>query len=395
MSNPSQQRLYYLDAVRALALLLGVIFHASLSFMPMFIGWAVMDISTSSAVPVFVLISHCFRMVLFFLIAGFFTRMTQYRSGYIASRLKRLGIPFILGWFALRPLLLSGWIMGSQSMQGDVAIDEGLMQGFSQLFDDSTAWFTGTHLWFLYYLLMFTVVAVIGHQLLSQVPRLKQPLTQFADAGIATICNAWWGIFLLALPCAVILWFMQNWGIDTPDKTLTPDWPVTALYGLSFMVGWLLQRNSHLLITFSRLRWQTVALAVVATAACVWVARHEGYVVDMRSALVKVAFVCSYALMMWTIIVLVLGLCRHVFSQPRRWVSYLSDASYWLYLVHLPVVIWLQIAVAELALFWWLKWLMICLGTIAISLLLYHTLVRSTCIGELLNGKRKSQVLTH
>jgi len=74
MQAPSApHRLYYLDAVRAFALLLGIVFHASLSFTPMFLGWAVMDISTSPLVSTFMLVSHSFRMELFFLIAGFFS----------------------------------------------------------------------------------------------------------------------------------------------------------------------------------------------------------------------------------------------------------------------------------------------------------------------------------
>ena len=62
-------RLDYLDAVRSFALILGVIFHSSLSFMPVFIGWAVMDISTSGFVSIFMMIIHSFRMELFFQIA--------------------------------------------------------------------------------------------------------------------------------------------------------------------------------------------------------------------------------------------------------------------------------------------------------------------------------------
>ena len=66
MKSLSTERLDYLDAVRSFALLLGIVFHASLSFIPVFIGWSVMDISTSSSVSAFILISHCFRMTLFF-----------------------------------------------------------------------------------------------------------------------------------------------------------------------------------------------------------------------------------------------------------------------------------------------------------------------------------------
>ena len=105
MSSPEHGRLDYLDAARAFALLLGIVFHASISFMPMFIGWAVMDISTSDLVPIFMMISHSFRLALFFLIAGFFSHMTFHRKGaanFLQSRLVRIAIPLVIGWFLLR-----------------------------------------------------------------------------------------------------------------------------------------------------------------------------------------------------------------------------------------------------------------------------------------------------
>ena len=78
---PSTSRLDYLDATRAFALLLGVVFHASLSFAPYFMGWAVQDISTGALVPDFLVVSHAFRMELFFLLAGFFGHALFSRQG--------------------------------------------------------------------------------------------------------------------------------------------------------------------------------------------------------------------------------------------------------------------------------------------------------------------------
>ena len=51
--NTDNSRLDYLDATRAFALVLGIVFHACLSFMPIFMGWAVQDISTSPLVAIF------------------------------------------------------------------------------------------------------------------------------------------------------------------------------------------------------------------------------------------------------------------------------------------------------------------------------------------------------
>ena len=103
-------RLDHLDATRAFALVLGVVFHASLSFVPVFLGWAVQDVSTSPLVSMLTTVSHSFRLELFFLLAGLFSRGMLGRQGlvrFVRSRLIRIGVPFGCGWFLLRPLMVS------------------------------------------------------------------------------------------------------------------------------------------------------------------------------------------------------------------------------------------------------------------------------------------------
>jgi glucan biosynthesis protein C len=62
-----------------------------------------------------------------------------------------------------------------------------------------------------------------------------------------------------------------------------------------------------------------------------------------------------------------------------------------MYLIHLPVVVWLQVAVAEVNAPWWLKLTGISLATIAIALVTYDLFVRSTWLGALLNGRRRDR----
>ena len=137
--GPAQEagnRLDYLDATRAFALLLGIVFHACLSFLPVFMGWAVQDVSTSPVVGMFMVVSHAFRMETFFLLAGFFGHLTFHRKGagdFVRSRVIRIVVPFVVGWFILRPLLISGWIMGNASLRGDVNVWAGLLGGIQSL----------------------------------------------------------------------------------------------------------------------------------------------------------------------------------------------------------------------------------------------------------------------
>lgn len=390
------KRLEYLDAVRAFALLLGIVFHASLSFVPVFIGWAVMDVSTSSIVNVFLLISHSFRMELFFLIAGFFSHMTLHSKGagtFVRSRLTRIAIPFVAGWFILRPLIVSSWVMGGESMRGEVNILNGLQVGFESLGQLPKDLFTGTHLWFLYYLLLVTTIALVVRVILSLAPGLYSRASKGADAVIRWVASSSLSVFVLSMATAACLWYMNGWGMDTPDKSLVPHWPVLMVYGGFFALGWLLHRQTGLLERFTRLSKSRIALAVVGIAITIALSAFQNDFGHPRIHLIRAGFTFSYALMMWSLVTISIGLFKRFLDKPSRVVRYIADSSYWLYLIHLPVVVWLQVAFAELPFHWLFKLIAISFLTIGISIVLYELFVRSTVVGQILNGRKRERVL--
>lgn len=104
----SSEGLHALDAVRGFALLAGIVFHASLSFLP---GpaplWIVGDVERSASLGVLFYVLHIFRMTAFFLIAGFFGRTVLHRQGmggFVRDRLKRIALPLVVFW----PILIAG-----------------------------------------------------------------------------------------------------------------------------------------------------------------------------------------------------------------------------------------------------------------------------------------------
>lgn len=69
---------------------------------------------------------------------------------------------------------------------------------------------------------------------------------------------------------------------------------------------------------------------------------------DMRSIPMRLAGATFYALAIWTTTFAAIGFALRFmsgFSPTRR---YLADASYWLYLIHMPIVMALQVAVSPL-----------------------------------------------
>lgn len=75
-------------------------------------------------------------------------------------------------------------------------------------------------------------------------------------------------------------------------------------------------------------------------------------------------------------------------SAHRPTVRYLADASYWMYLLHLPIIFGLQELMSEWPLHWSIKFPLLMIVTTALLLTSYRYLVRNTVIGQTLNGRR-------
>ncbi|HYD85306.1 MAG TPA: acyltransferase family protein, partial [Opitutus sp.] len=306
-------RLDYLDATRAFALVLGIVFHASLSFMPVFMGWAVMDISTSPIVASLVLVCHAFRMETFFLLAGFLSHLSFHRHGadeFVRARVLRIVVPFVVGWFILRPLVVSGWIMGGASLRGDYDFGAGILAGFKSLEGLPAGIFTGLHLWFLYYLAMITALALGFCWLVKTAGGRAGAMARRGDIIVAWLARSRWGVPVLIVPTAVALWFMRFWGMDTPDQTLNPHVPVLLVYGGFFALGWMLSRQRDALADFVRLSASRWVLAGIGIIGAVWLAAIERDPSHPHYVAAHAGFAVSYALMMWSLVFLTLGVFK-------------------------------------------------------------------------------------
>ena len=117
----STPRRHDLDALRALAMLLGIVLHAMMSFLPGL--WLVQDASASPSLGILLILIHGFRMPLFFLVSGFFTAMLWRRRGLkalIQQRLLRILVPCLLGLITVVPLYR--WVAAKAEAPPSVSI---------------------------------------------------------------------------------------------------------------------------------------------------------------------------------------------------------------------------------------------------------------------------------
>lgn len=90
----------------------------------------------------------------------------------------------------------------------------------------------------------------------------------------------------------------------------------------------------------------------------------------------------------WLMTLGLLGLFESLLTKDRPWVRYVSDSSYWLYLVHLPLIILGQTLLLRTDLPPLVEFTVLTVSASGVLLVSYHFGVRYTPVGTLLNGKR-------
>jgi peptidoglycan/LPS O-acetylase OafA/YrhL len=389
---PAPARLHALDAVRAGALLLGVFFHATVSFLEPRI-WLVGDVSTSPAMNVTFYVLHIFRMTVFFLIAGFFARMLLERrgvGGFIRDRAKRILTPLVAFWPLIFVSIIAVTIWAFLQANPDVASGKAPAPPPPPPMSAQT--FPLTHLWFLYVLLIFYAAALLLRGLFAIVDRKGAVRVGVVDRVVKAIVTSGLTPIVFGAPLAAALWFKPDWmmwfGVPTPDIGFVPNTPALVAFGAAFGLGWLLERQMDLLRVWERRCLLNLAFAVIVTAVCLWFAGPTPVLAPAPQDWKKLTYAIAYTLAIWAWTVALIGLALRYLSKSNSMIRYLADASYWIYIVHLPLVLALQAAVAQLPIPWYGKYAAILAVAFPIMLISYHTLVRYTFVGAILNGRR-------
>lgn len=104
-----ERRIYFLDNLRSFIVLLVVVFHASMAYMPNAPWWwYVLDTQRNSFFDGFVLINDVFMMPIMFFIAGYFSVKSLVRhsaAAFVRDKVTRLIIPWIIGVIFLAPAI--------------------------------------------------------------------------------------------------------------------------------------------------------------------------------------------------------------------------------------------------------------------------------------------------
>lgn len=384
-------RFHALDAVRAFALLTGIVLHATMSF---FMPLPALDVSQSSTLAVLFYVIHTFRMSLFFVIAGFFARLLLERrgvAGFVQDRTKRIVGPMLVGQMIFVPLVIAViiWSVVRNMPPGALAAAQASQPSLS------LATLPLAHIWFLYYLCLFYVLMLVLRWTFERLLDRTGRVCGGIDIAVRALLGNYFAPWLLAVPLFGVLGFddrIVRVGIPTPDDGLIPQVPALIAFGTAFGLGWFVHRQKELLGEW-RNRWLGhLAVGIVLTVLCLTALRVEAGATDgwlLGSAVSsRAAYAACYLASIWHWSFGITGAALRFCSCESAVRRYLADSSYWLYLAHLPLVFFLQVLFARVPWHWTIKFPAIIAIALGLLLTSYHYVVRPTWIGAALNGRK-------
>jgi peptidoglycan/LPS O-acetylase OafA/YrhL len=390
-------RLHSLDAVRASALLLGIALHATSPYIAG-MNWLAQETPNEAMASVWYVV-HIFRMSMFFLIAGFFGRLVIERKGtkdFVKDRAKRILVPLVVGWPIVMLLMGLGFVLGALATGIDLWAyaqqrqAEAVAEAASRPEGEGDLW-NWAHLWFLYYLVLFYIGALGVRAVFGFIDR-GGGIRRALDTVVRVVMSGPWSAVVLAVP--LIAWFLytrdewRSWFGIYPPTDIIPDATALIGHGFAFGLGWLLHRQSRLLLDLEKSWILYGAIAVALTAVCVRIAgltpQWEPYL-EGRPLLIHAIV---YPIASWCWVFAFVGAAQRYLSGHSPTWRYVADSSYWLYLMHLPVLVPFGVVFQALNLHWTIEYTLTLAATMAVLLVSYHTMVRFTFIGAILNGRR-------
>ena len=372
-------RVHYMDNLRALAMLAGVVFHASLAYSVLIHDfWPTADAGNSVIVDVFAWFSHLFRMPLFFVVAGFFAALLVQKrgiGGMLGNRFARVLLPFLVFW----PIVYftMGWLITNAAAN---------VENLSPLLKMIKPWLanpdrpaappTLVHLWFLPYLMCFCILVWVVHALEFKAP--GRWLASLKPVAIATV-----------IPLVLVLPLYSVPAPHPAPESLFPQWWALVFYGVYFTLGYLLFHHARLLDRVKPAAPWLLLAALISYAAFLVLLRNT--VVANPNPLVHVfkAALEAYVGFWMTLVCLLFG--KQWLDRGNRIMRYVADASYWVYIVHLPVLFAIQYPLLDIEAHWVLKFGFSLFATLGIAFASYQLLVRNTVLGRFLNGTRRSR----
>jgi glucan biosynthesis protein C len=373
-ATPSVRR-HELDWLRTAAVFGLIPFHTAVVFTTGSYDY-VKNPQTSAMMDVLTSFISIWGIPLLFFVAGGSARYALASRGvkrFLDERVARLGIPFIFGMLLIVPLqVYIGRLAAPESAPPFLAFYGQFLMTLALIFTGQIPrgpeWIG--HLWFIPPLMLFAALTIPYARLLR---------TQRGRATVAWLAGSareYGALALFGLPLALVQWFaLEGVAFMAPTSTqFAANAFGTVAFLIFYLYGYLLYLDERFLASVRRVAWVALALGAASWMALAFIIPNLDVAVTgagWRAALALLRGYCG-----WWFVMGILGLALHYlqFSHPIE--RYLAHAAYPVYIIHMPILSLIALWVVTLDMSILLKFGLITLASLAVSLVIYEWLIR-------------------
>ncbi len=327
-------RRHDIDALRVFAFSLLILYHVGMFYVADW-GWHVKSAYTAEWLQLPMGFTNQWRMSLLFVISGLALSLVihRYTPGQLAGRRTwRLLVPLIFGM---------AFIVAPQPYYE--ALSKGLIEpGFLQFmgqyltFQDfpGDAWggeeiitWTWNHLWYLPYLLFYTLVLLLA---LALGGKAIERLQRWFQA------RSIWQVVLFPLVPLIVYGLFVFPHFSYISHALIDDWYAHAMYGTFFFLGFLIGRGEDVWAGLAHRRWLLLGLGVMAFAALLGVRQLAP---ETGNAATELARSFVIYLNRWTWILVCLAWGHALVTGPSAWLTYATQAIFPWYILHQTITV--------------------------------------------------------
>ncbi|HLZ62424.1 MAG TPA: acyltransferase family protein [Ktedonosporobacter sp.] len=370
-SIQSSGRIYSFDWLRIIAFAIVVLIHCVQMFGELYNAQFGLKLNDGAAYFVSFITYWC--MALFFLLAGASTWLAIRRKTpqqFIQERVRRLLIPFLLGYALMVPFQTYFEMTSNGQYSGTLIEFYPFFLG-NVLFNGKLIWLVSSihHLWFLLYLFVFSLVALP----LCLYLRSERGLAWIER--LAAICERPGGLLVPTLPIIAVLVGLRA---IFPVYCSVAD----ALCWILFYIdGYILFASPRLRQALQQQGKLALGLGMVGLAAILILGRmgllHAWmYTPDYSVACLLFQTLVGLTLWSWLIVTLTVG--DKYLNRNSSFLKYGSAASFSWYLLHFPIVIFVAYSLLPLHLYALAAFLLVSSSSFAITFVLADLPLRTS-----------------
>lgn len=332
---PAFPRRYDLDWLRIIAFGLLILYHSGMFYVTW--DWHVKSVYSGPEAEWAMRLLNPWRLALLFFISGVALRFAADKLGsskLARERSVRLGLPILFGMAVV--VAPQSWLqlVESGEFQGGFLAFWPHYLDFGSDFSITTP--TWNHLWYVVYLLVYTLIlAPFAGPISRFMAGRGAKVTQFLFGG------KWGPLVVLTLPTAPFLLYRLTLDMHFPTThDLVWDWSNHAHSLTILMLGFLLAKDHAFWSAIQRaLPWGIgLVLVLGATLTFIWngwdqiTAEQEWIIWPARFARIFYA---------WIMIATLLGLGQRYLNRPSRALTYMTEAIFPWYILHQTLTVML------------------------------------------------------